>query len=80
MLPDARQAWLDAQQAGWGDPARLHRPGRLAAQALDQAREGFEAMIAGETRLPTLLTTNAPTTDPTPSAAASDPKAPEPRP
>jgi cysteine desulfurase len=39
MLQDARQAWLDAQQAGWGDPARLHRPGRLAAQAMDQARD-----------------------------------------
>jgi cysteine desulfurase len=39
MLADARQAWLDAQQAGWGDPVRLHRPGRLAAQAMDQARE-----------------------------------------
>jgi cysteine desulfurase len=43
MLPAARQAWVDAQQAGWGDPVRLHRPGRLAAQALDQARE----VIAG---------------------------------
>jgi cysteine desulfurase len=43
MLADARRAWLDAQQAGWGDPARLHRPGRLAAQAMDQARE----VIAG---------------------------------
>jgi cysteine desulfurase len=43
MLPAARQAWVDAQQAGWGDPVRLHRPGRLAAQALDQARE----LIAG---------------------------------
>jgi cysteine desulfurase len=39
MLADARRAWLDAQQAGWGDPVRLHRPGRLAAQAMDQARE-----------------------------------------
>ena len=38
MLADARQAWLDAQQAGWGDPVGLHRPGRLAAQAMDQAR------------------------------------------
>jgi cysteine desulfurase len=43
MLADARQAWLDAQQAGWGDPARLHRPGRLAAQAMDQAREVIAA-------------------------------------
>ena len=39
LLPDARQAWLNAQEAGWGDPLRLHRPGRLAAQALDQSRE-----------------------------------------
>ena len=45
MLSDARQAWLDAQQAGWGDPARLHRPGRLAAQALDQAREVVAAAV-----------------------------------
>jgi cysteine desulfurase len=45
MLPDARQAWLDAQQAGWGDPARLHRPGRLAAQAMDQARELVAAAV-----------------------------------
>ena len=39
MLQEARQAWLHAQQGEWGDPMRLHRPGRLAAQALDQARE-----------------------------------------
>jgi cysteine desulfurase len=45
MLADARQAWLDAQQAGWGDPVRLHRPGRLAAQALDQAREVIAAAV-----------------------------------
>ena len=45
MLANARQAWLDAQQAGWGDPARLHRPGRLAAQALDQAREVIAAAV-----------------------------------
>jgi cysteine desulfurase len=45
MLPAARQAWLDAQEAGWGDPARLHRPGRLAAQALDQARDVVAAAV-----------------------------------
>ncbi len=39
ILPEARDAWLAAQQAGWGDPERLHRPGRLAAQALDRSRE-----------------------------------------
>ncbi|HEY6812668.1 MAG TPA: aminotransferase class V-fold PLP-dependent enzyme [Propionibacteriaceae bacterium] len=45
MLPAARQAWLNGQEAGWGDPARLHRPGRLAAQALDQAREVVAAAV-----------------------------------
>jgi len=45
LLSVARQAWLDAQQAGWGDPARLHRPGRLAAQALDQCREVIAAAV-----------------------------------
>lgn len=39
MLPEARDAWLAAQEARWGDPERLHRPGRLAAQALDRSRE-----------------------------------------
>jgi cysteine desulfurase len=39
MLPEARNAWRDAQSADWGDPQRLHRPGRLAAQALDRSRE-----------------------------------------
>ena len=47
MLEEARQAWLEAQQAGWGDPMRLHRPGRLAAQALDQAREVFATAVGG---------------------------------
>jgi cysteine desulfurase len=47
MLEEARQAWLEAQQAGWGDPMRLHRAGRLAAQALDQAREVVAAAVGG---------------------------------
>ncbi|RYZ31741.1 MAG: aminotransferase class V-fold PLP-dependent enzyme, partial [Propionibacteriaceae bacterium] len=38
-VPEAREAWLFAASAGWGDPRRLHRPGRLAAQALDSVRE-----------------------------------------
>lgn len=45
MVQEARQAWLQAEQAGWGDPMRLHRPGRLAAQALDQAREVVAAAV-----------------------------------
>ncbi|SDS03903.1 cysteine desulfurase [Friedmanniella luteola] len=39
VLPEAQQAWLAAQASGWGDPGQLHRPGRLAAQALDAARQ-----------------------------------------
>jgi cysteine desulfurase len=45
MLPDAQQAWASGQQAGWGDPLRLHRSGRRAAQALDRAREVVAAVI-----------------------------------
>lgn len=45
MLPDARQAWLSATESGWGDPARLHGPGRRAAQALDRAREVVAAAV-----------------------------------
>jgi cysteine desulfurase len=45
LLPEARTAWLAAQDAGWGDPLRLHRPGRLAAQALDRAREVIAAAV-----------------------------------
>ena len=45
MLPDAQQAWASGQRAGWGDPLRLHRFGRRAAQALDRAREGISAAL-----------------------------------
>ena len=45
LLPEARAAWLAAQDAGWGDSARLHRPGRLAAQALDRSREVVAAAV-----------------------------------
>jgi cysteine desulfurase len=45
LLPDARRAWLAGQDAGWGDPLRLHRLGRLASQALDQARAVVAAAV-----------------------------------
>jgi cysteine desulfurase len=45
LLPEAREAWVLAASAGWGDPSRLHRPGRLAAQALDAARERVAAHV-----------------------------------
>jgi cysteine desulfurase len=45
LVPEAREAWLVAVSAGWGDPQRLHRPGRLAAQALDAARSRVAAHV-----------------------------------
>lgn len=45
LLPEAREAWLLATSSGWGDPRRLHRPGRLAAQALDAARSRVAAHV-----------------------------------
>ena len=45
LLPEAREAWLLAASSGWGDPRRLHRPGRLAAQALDTVRERVAAHV-----------------------------------
>lgn len=45
MLPDARLAWLGAHESGWGDPLRLHRVGRLAAQALDRSRACVAAAV-----------------------------------
>jgi cysteine desulfurase len=45
LLPEAREAWLLAASSGWGDPRRLHRPGRLAAQALDSVRERVAAHV-----------------------------------
>ena len=45
LLPEAREAWLLAASSGWGDPRRLHRPGRLAAQALDVARARVAAHV-----------------------------------
>ena len=60
ILPDARQAWLSAQESGWGDPARLHRPGRLAAQALDRAREVVAAAVGARPDEVTFTTSGGP--------------------
>ncbi|SER00196.1 cysteine desulfurase family protein [Microlunatus flavus] len=45
VLPDALAAWQVAASSGWGDPLRLHRAGRLAAQALDSVRERVAAHV-----------------------------------
>ncbi|HET9897108.1 MAG TPA: cysteine desulfurase family protein [Streptosporangiaceae bacterium] len=39
MTPAVKAALLEALDAGWADPARLHREGRRARLLLDQARE-----------------------------------------
>jgi cysteine desulfurase len=60
MLPDARQAWLSAQESGWGDPARSHGPGRLAAHALDRAREVVAAAVGARPDEVTFTTSGGP--------------------
>jgi len=60
MLPDARQAWLSAQESGWGDPAQVHRSGRLAAQALDRAREVVAAAVGARPDEVTFTTSGGP--------------------
>src|SRR5829696_9615975 len=60
MLQEARQAWLQAEQAGWGDPMRLHRPGRLAAQALNRAREVVAAAVGARPDEVTFTTSGGP--------------------
>jgi cysteine desulfurase len=60
MLPDARQAWLSASESGWGDPARSHRPGRLAARALTRAREVVAAAVGARPDEVTFTTSGGP--------------------
>src|SRR5471032_583291 len=38
LLSAARQAWLEAQDAAWGNPASIHRAGQDARHHLDQAK------------------------------------------
>lgn len=45
LLPEANEVWQSVQQAGWGDPLRLHRAGRQAAAALDQARAAVAEVV-----------------------------------
>jgi cysteine desulfurase len=45
LHPAAREALLEGLEAGWADPARLHREGRLARMLLDGARERVAAML-----------------------------------
>jgi len=45
LLPQARAAWLDAEERFPGNPSSPHRMGARAAGALDQAREKLAAWL-----------------------------------
>ncbi len=45
LHPSAREALLAGLDAGWADPARLHREGRQARLLLDDARESVAAEL-----------------------------------
>nr|WP_307843988.1 aminotransferase class V-fold PLP-dependent enzyme [Sanguibacter suaedae] len=49
LLPAARQAFLEALEDGWADPARLHSESRRARSFLDAARETFAARLGART-------------------------------
>ncbi len=45
LRPEAREAWLEAQDAGLGNPSGLHAAGRRARAAIDDARERVAASL-----------------------------------
>ncbi|MDM7853615.1 cysteine desulfurase family protein [Cellulomonas alba] len=49
VLPQARAAFLEALDQGWGDPRRLHAEGRRARALLDGAREAIAAVVGART-------------------------------
>ena len=61
MLPEARSALDLAAASGWGDPLRLHHPGRLASQALDAARDLVAAEVGARAEEVVLTGPLAPT-------------------
>lgn len=46
LLPQAREAWLAAQDSAWANPSSIHGLGRAARHHLDQARSTI-ARVAG---------------------------------
>jgi len=49
LLPEARQAYVEALDQGWADPRRLHAEGRRARMLLDGAREAIAAVVGART-------------------------------
>lgn len=45
LLAEARAAMLQALDAGFGNPSSIHQPGRLARNALDDARAQIAALV-----------------------------------
>ena len=45
LLPQAREAWLDASEKFFGNPSSPHRVGARADRALTEAREGLAAFL-----------------------------------
>lgn len=45
LLAEARAAMLQALDAGFGNPSSIHQPGRLARNALDDARAQVAALV-----------------------------------
>jgi len=45
LRPEARAAWLEALDAGLGNPSSLHTSGRRARQCIDEARERVAAAL-----------------------------------
>lgn len=48
MLPEARDAWLEASERHWHNPSSLYRDAGLAAQRLEEARERLAELIGAE--------------------------------
>jgi len=46
LHPAGRSTYLDASEAGWADPLRLHHEGRVARLLLDNAREVFAEILS----------------------------------
>lgn len=49
LLPEAREAFLEALDQGWADPRRLFSEGRRARMLLDGAREAVAAVVGART-------------------------------
>jgi cysteine desulfurase len=48
LLPEAREAWLEAAETGWANPSTPYRAGARARLQLDEARERMAALLGVE--------------------------------